>query len=64
MLGVRRRGGEGAHDGGIERPARGRDQRDERDATSDLEAARPDVLVGHPVAEHMENRPEQRGREP
>jgi len=58
VLEVRRRSGECAADGWIERsPDRGEEQ-NSGDARADLEAAVGDVLVWHPIACEVEQQPE------
>jgi hypothetical protein len=49
VLDVRRRGGERAADGRMERSAHGGEEQDSGDARPDLEAAVGDVLVRHPI---------------
>jgi hypothetical protein len=58
VLEVRRRSGERAADGWIERsPDRGEEE-NSGDARADLEAAVGDVLVWHPIACEVEQQPE------
>jgi len=64
VLDVRRRSGQGAGDGRIERPARGDEEEDSGDPGADFEAAVRDVLVRHPVAREVEQQPELQRPEP
>jgi hypothetical protein len=58
VLDIRRRSGQAAGDGRIERPARGDEKEDSGDPGADLEAAVRDVLVRHPVAREVEQQSE------
>ncbi len=61
---VRKRGREGARDGGIERSARSAEEQDARDARTDLEGAVGDVLVRHAIAGEVKEQPERQRSEP
>ena len=58
MLEVRRRGGERAAHGRIERSAHRGEEHYSRDTRADLEAAIRDVFVWHPIAREVEEQPE------
>jgi hypothetical protein len=58
VLEVRRRSGECAADGRIERSSHRGEEQDSGDARADLEAAVGDVLVWHPITGKMEQQPE------
>jgi len=63
VLGIRCAGRERPDDGGVERSPRRGDECNQHCPTADLEPARPDVLVRHPVAECVQYGAERRGRE-
>ena len=62
MLDVGRRGGDGAHDRGVEKPARGGEQGQSCDAAQRLETARRHVLVGHRITGGMGEEAEVKAR--
>ena len=57
VLDIGDRSRHGAEDGGVERPAPRREEEESRDPARDLEPARVNVVVRHPVAEQMRDRP-------
>jgi hypothetical protein len=62
VLDIGKRAGHRADRCSVQRATHRRESEHAHDSTPDLELPRVDVLVRHPVAEKMQDRPQERGR--